>query len=115
MNTSSLKNPLFACCSDLEKEWAPREVKEEDSLHRPLIWSMANIFLIEIGSIPHVMEEGHYIEWICLKSQKGMVMKRLKPGDKPQARFYLDDDIPQSIYFYCNVHGLLFKDIDCCS
>ena len=57
-----------------------------------------------VGSIPHPMEEAHYIEWIEATSENGEVGKIfLKQGDKPEAEFSFK---VKSARAYCNLHGL---------
>ena len=59
---------------------------------------------VMIGSVPHPMEETHYIEWIEGESAKGEISKiYLKPGDKPEAEFSFK---VKSARAYCNLHGL---------
>ena len=59
--------------------------------------------------INHVMEEGHYIEWIMIKTDSKTTIFYFKPGDEPVC------EVPYSsnmlIYSYCNLHGLWSKNI----
>ncbi|MFH1997292.1 MAG: desulfoferrodoxin [Patescibacteria group bacterium] len=55
---------------------------------------------IKVGSIPHPMEDSHYIEWIEVSGCR----KYLKPGDKPEIEFKEGD-----VRAYCNIHGLWRK------
>ena len=52
------------------------------------------------------MLDEHYIQWVCLETKKGSQMKYLKPGEKPEAEFVLDNDEIVAVYEYCNLHGL---------
>ena len=59
---------------------------------------------VAVGSIPHPMEEKHYIMWIEAESSDGEVERVfLKPGDKPEAKF---DFKIKTARAYCNLHGL---------
>ena len=59
---------------------------------------------VKIGSVPHPMEQEHYIEWIEATSNTGETCKKfLKPGDAPEAEFLFE---PTSAREYCNLHGL---------
>ena len=61
-------------------------------------------FLVKIGSIPHPMEEAHYIEWIEAVGKNGeRCRKFLKPGDKPEAEFCFEVKEAREL---CNLHGL---------
>jgi len=65
----------------------------------------ASVLKIKIGSVPHPMEEAHYIEWIEIIADGKSYKKFLKPGDKPEAEFCVDakEIIARE---YCNLHGL---------
>jgi superoxide reductase len=62
-------------------------------------------FKVKIGSVPHPMEEKHYIEWIEVVADGKAYRQFLKAGDAPEAVFM----IPASEITareYCNLHGL---------
>lgn len=40
---------------------------------------------MKVGSVPHPMEEKHWIEWIELLADGRGYTKFLKPGDAPEA------------------------------
>jgi superoxide reductase len=83
-----------------EKEMADTGMEK----HKPVVTQMDNI-QVNIGSIPHPMEEAHHIEWIELIDNTGKVFrKNLKPGDQPSAVFCGKDY--SMIRGYCNIHGL---------
>jgi len=73
--------------------------------HVPVIEKSAGGILVKVGSVPHPMEEKHFIEWIEVRSGKDHYMRELKPGDKPEAEFCVPDtDV--TVRIFCNVHGL---------
>ncbi len=51
------------------------------------------------------MEEKHYIEWIEVITENKVYKKYLKPGEKPEAEFKLDEEVVK-VREYCNIHGL---------
>ncbi|MDO8570948.1 MAG: desulfoferrodoxin [Candidatus Daviesbacteria bacterium] len=60
---------------------------------------------VKVGSIPHPMEEAHFIEWISIFINDQIYTKFLKPGDAPEAQFKVEgENIIAKIY--CNLHGL---------
>jgi len=67
---------------------------------------------VKVGSVPHPMEEKHYIEWIEIIADGKYCRKFLKPGDKPEAEFEIQADPPAgearniTAREYCNLHGL---------
>lgn len=62
-----------------------------------------------IVNVNHVMEEDHYIEWICLVTETKEEYKYFNPGDKPECEF---EDVKEgTLYSYCNKHSLWKIDI----
>ena len=61
--------------------------------------------LVTVGSVEHPMTPEHYIEWIAYADEKKTIVKHLKPGDKPQAKFCHKGE-GATVYAYCNLHGL---------
>ncbi len=60
--------------------------------------------------VNHVMEEDHYIEWICLKTKEKEEYVYLQPNEDAVAIF---DNVKSGIlYAYCNKHGLWKVDIE---
>ena len=54
----------------------------------------------------HPMTEAHQIEWIEVINGSYVNRKYLKPGDKPEAEFYVPLQKGMIIREYCNIHGL---------
>lgn len=72
--------------------------------HVPVIEKTEKGFKVGVGSIPHPMEEKHYIEWIELIADGRSYRKFLKPGDAPEAEFCIEA-VELTAREYCNVHG----------
>ena len=54
--------------------------------------------------VNHVMDDDHYIEWICLEGNDTEITVKLKPGQKAEVMFpYINS---ATLYAYCNKHGL---------
>jgi len=101
----------LVCCGqpmELLEEKSGEETGQEK--HIPVIEKTENGIRVKVGSIPHPMEEKHYIEWIELIFDGRIYRKHLNPGDIPEARFYVNVasfNIKNiSARAYCNVHGL---------
>jgi len=98
----------LVCCNQ------PMQILEEKTedvgkeKHVPIIEKMGDVVKIRVGSIPHPMEEKHYIEWIELKTDDEISIKFLKPGDRPEAEFRTTSE-KLSAREYCNIHGLWKK------
>jgi superoxide reductase len=76
--------------------------------HVPVIEKTASGIKVKVGSVPHPMEEKHYIELIEVIADGRTCVKFLKPGDKPEAEFNIKADKIVARE-YCNVHGLWKK------
>lgn len=82
---------------------------EENEKHIPVIEKTATGFKIKIGSVPHPMEQKHFIEWIeLITAENNVLRKHLKPDEKPEAEFCVTTRRAYA-RAYCNVHGLWVK------
>jgi superoxide reductase len=73
--------------------------------HVPVIEKTETGVRVKVGSIPHPMEESHYIEWIEIIADGVSYRKFLKPGQPPEAEFCIKADKIEARE-YCNIHGL---------
>jgi len=73
--------------------------------HVPVVEKSGAGIVVKIGSVPHPMEEKHYIEWVEVRTGENVYARGFKPGDKPEAEF-CTADTGASARAYCNVHGL---------
>ena len=75
--------------------------------HRPAMSVSGSRVEIKVGSVPHPMTEGHFIQWILLHTDKGIHMRCLEPGDTSGTVFTLQEgEMALNAYAYCNIHGL---------
>jgi superoxide reductase len=73
--------------------------------HVPVVERMATGVKVAVGSIPHPMDEGHFIEWIQVIADGKAFREFLEPGDVPEAVFRIEaHDI--TARGYCDKHGL---------
>ncbi len=99
----------LVCCGQpmnlLEEKTSEQEGKEK---HVPVIETIEGGVKVKVGSIPHPMEEKHYIGLIQLIREGNVVIgKRLKAGDKPEAEFCcLGDTKGLKARIFCNIHGV---------
>jgi len=82
------------------------EQREEKGMekHLPVIEGDGGVVKVKVGSIPHPMEANHYIEWIEVETDDGVLRKFLKPDEKPEAEFRAEKIVKAREY--CNIHGL---------
>lgn len=95
----------LVCCGqpmDLMTENTVDAAKEK---HVPVIEKMDNGFKVKVGSVPHPMEEKHWIEWIELMADGKVYRQNLSPGDAPEAFFRIEAS-EVTAREYCNLHGL---------
>jgi len=71
--------------------------------HVPVVEAANGGVKVTVGSVPHPMEEKHYIEWIEVQKNGRVGRQYLKPGDAPEAMFCGRPDVTRE---HCNVHGL---------
>jgi len=98
----------LVCCGQDMQLMVEKTIKDEGKeKHVPIIEIKGNKVIVKVGSIPHPMEEKHYIELIQLVQNGNVVIgKRLKPGDKPEAEFCVSDTKNLKARELCNIHGL---------
>ncbi len=73
--------------------------------HVPVIEKTSNRTRVKVGSIPHPMEQKHYIEWIEIIADGRTCREFLKPGDSPEAEFKITAEKLEARE-YCSIHGL---------
>jgi superoxide reductase len=100
--------PMILMSNKIEEEGLhSSQVPPLGAKHRPVIEADKDGVVVRVGSVPHPMEDVHYIEWIEIFTKKGVSKKFLKPGDEPIAKFPVSVDVSEvSARAYCNVHGL---------
>ncbi len=94
------------CCGEkmqLLEEHTADKTKEK---HVPQLSGDENGIKVVVGCTPHPMTEEHYIQWIEVQNGPYVNRKYLKPGDKPEAEFYVPLQDRLIVREYCNVHGL---------
>ncbi|MEJ2586192.1 MAG: desulfoferrodoxin [Deltaproteobacteria bacterium] len=95
----------LVCCGKpmvLQKENTVDAAKEK---HVPVVEKLADGVKVNVGDVPHPMEEKHYIEWIEIIVDGKAYRQFLKAGDSPEAVFNVEADT-LTARAYCNIHGL---------
>jgi len=95
----------FVCCGQAMEELEANTRDAATEKHVPVIEKTDTGFNVTVGSVPHPMQEDHYIEFIEVIADGEVYRKFLKPGDAPEASFHV---CAQSITAreHCNLHGL---------
>jgi len=95
----------LVCCGQPMKLYVENTVDAAKEKHVPVVEKTASGVKVTVGSIPHPMEEKHYIEWIEIIADGKTYRQFLKPGDAPEAIFNIHAD-KVTAREYCNLHGL---------
>lgn len=79
--------------------------------HVPVLEESGHGILVKVGVTPHPSTEEHYIEFIEVINGDYVNRKFLKPGDAPEAQFYVPKQSGLILRAYCNLHGLWKAEI----
>jgi len=95
----------LVCCGQPMDLMAANTVDAALEKHVPVVEKVDNGYKVTVGSVPHPMEEKHWIEWIELVADGKVYRRNLAPGDTPEAVFCIDAG-DATARAYCNLHGL---------
>jgi len=91
----------LVCCGQPMQLMEEKTQDQGQEKHVPVIEKTDKGIKVSVGSVPHPMEDSHYIEWIELICGFGTFKYFLNPSDKPEVGFTIGDfeDITyQSVY-----------------
>ncbi len=95
----------LVCCGKPMRLFEENTVDALREKHVPVVEKIDGGYRVKVGSVPHPMEEKHYIEWIELVADGRAYREFLKPGQAPEAVFKIEAS-QESAREYCNLHGL---------
>jgi superoxide reductase len=95
----------LVCCGEPMKLFLENTVDAAKEKHVPVVEKTAEGVKVKVGSVPHPMEEKHYIEWVEIIVDGKAYREFLKPGDVPEAVFDIQAE-KVTAREYCNLHGL---------
>jgi superoxide reductase len=95
----------LVCCGQPMKLFVENTVDAAREKHVPVVEKTDGGVKVSVGSVPHPMEQKHYIEWIEVIADGKAYRQFLKPGDAPEATFDIAAE-EVTAREYCNVHGL---------
>ena len=99
----------LVCCNKTMRLLKENETDASTEKHVPVIEYVSDGIKIAVGSVPHPMQEDHYIEWIELIVDGKVYRQYLAPGDQPEAFFKVTTSNAVTAREYCNLHGLWKK------
>ncbi|MCR5003708.1 MAG: desulfoferrodoxin [Bacteroidales bacterium] len=93
------------CCGKPMKLLKENDTDAAQEKHVPVVEKIADGYRVSVGSVEHPMTPEHYIQWIELITEDGVLRKDLTPEDKPVAEFKTDSKVLYARE-HCNLHGL---------
>jgi len=95
----------LVCCGEPMELLDEKTADATTEKHVPVIEKIDGGYKVTVGSVPHPMEDKHYIEWIELLADGKAYRQFLEPGMQPEATFHVEAS-SVSAREHCNVHGL---------
>ena len=95
----------LVCCGQPMQLLGEKTEDEGREKHVPVIEKTETGIKVKVGSVPHPMEDSHYIEWVEVIADGKSCRKFLKPGEQPEAEFEIRTE-QITAREYCSVHGL---------
>ena len=117
------KGVPMVCCGENMEELTPNTVEASVEKHLPAVTVSGacdcgcdgdcgcDSLAVQVGSVPHPMEEAHHISFVYVETERGGQRKCLKVGEAPALTFSFAEDKPLAVYAYCNLHGLWKTEI----
>ena len=94
------------CCGEFCEELVAGSVDAAAEKHVPAVTREDGKIVAKVGEVAHPMLDAHYIQFIALEAGDRLEIKKLQPGEEPEATFACDGDESVTVYEYCNRHGL---------
>lgn len=95
----------LVCCGKPMTLLQEQTADASQEKHVPVIEKTEAGVKVKVGSVPHPMEESHFIEWIEINADGLVQRKYLNPGDAPEAKFCVKAN-NITAREHCNLHGL---------
>ncbi|MBR5258912.1 MAG: desulfoferrodoxin [Eggerthellaceae bacterium] len=103
--------PLI-CCGEKMALLEAGAVDAAKEKHVPAVSVEGSVVSVRVGEVEHPMTPEHYIQMICLVTEKGYQFAPLSSDAEPVATFAVaEGDKPLAVYEYCNLHGLWVAEL----
>jgi superoxide reductase len=96
---------VLVCCGKPMILQLEKNTDAGNEKHVPVVEKSGKGIVVKVGSVPHPMEEKHYIEWVEVRTGENVYIRGFKPGEKAEDEFCISD-VSAKARAYCNVHGL---------
>lgn len=94
------------CCGEAMEEVIGGTVDASREKHVPVCTVDGHTVHVKVGSMEHPSTKEHFIQWIGISTDRGVQIKYLKAGEKPEACFKIcDGEKVEEAFCYCNLHG----------
>ena len=101
-----MENAGLVPVGEMLKLVEPNTTDAAQEKHVPVVEKIDGGYKVKVGSVAHPMEAEHYITFIILETDDGMVyQKNLKPGQAAEMIVKTDANVVKALE-YCNKHGL---------
>ena len=101
LHDCTCENCGIKCCGETMKTFIPNTEEASFEKHMPVYEVVGDEIIV---TVPHVMEEEHFIEWIALVDGNSIQKEILVIGKDAKAKFPYKKG--SMVYSYCNKHGL---------
>ena len=99
----------LVCCGEPMQKLVENTTDAAQEKHVPVVTKIDGGYQIAVGSVAHPMDADHYITWVALKADDGVVHEKfLAPGEKPEIVVKTTATAVKACE-YCNKHGLWSK------
>jgi superoxide reductase len=95
----------LVCCGEPMANLTAKSADQGKEKHVPVVEKANGGIKVKIGSVPHPMEQDHYIEWIEVLTDGKAYRQFLQPGQAPEAVFNINA-ASIAVRENCNKHGL---------
>lgn len=97
----------MVCCGRPMNEIKANTTDAIQEKHVPVVEVKGKVVNVKIGSVPHPMTEEHFIQFVAMKTNQNVYIKKLKPNEKPECEFaLLKNEKVEEVFAYCNLHSL---------
>ena len=93
------------CCGKPMQNLTAKTADAATEKHVPVVEKIDGGFNVKVGSVPHPMEDKHFIEWIEVLADGKVYRQFLTPGQPAEAVLPIEAASVTSRE-HCNVHGL---------
>jgi len=99
------------CCGEEMQVIDPNTTDAATEKHVPVVQLADGKLTVKVGEVTHPMDEDHFIQWVYVITEEGLIVRCLKPGQAPEVVIDLDGQTPLSVFEFCNKHGLWKTDL----